>query len=1055
MLRDCMQYAPLNPETRGELLAALNRAARVVFPGLLAPIDAVARAVSLVGGNERLILDDLPPEVIAGVAECRGANLGLFEDPELLDIWCIKKVLSHHILGHNNNAMRFKEPLYEIVWPKVRSICCNIDAVSLRRLWDTMVESRIEHHLTADMILNLAEEFCESPWSFEKRPAQYAELTILDNVWQWPSPMPPSLVHAVAQTMTLALETRSLPTDKVLNQALWLGRMDLTRRAISASSDEASRTFDPDPRIVRFCQLARHIEGLIYFIGDHLDGYVDSIKTHEEIYFQKAKRTSGVPTLSELQLLAKGAAEVAKLPSIELPANPSSREVYFGHGNSVEMYFSASGNSYEAIPNLIAALFYVDRSVFQSTQTQRIVEQAERWLCYWFCNDHRYREEQPNFDPDRFAAQQLRLQVVKAWHEGAAPSKLLANVKRMLEQEPCRRWMNALAGGRKGPFEEFLLPCWLLELRALRMHGRGTSEWNEADHLAATRLSRLIHLTSIPGFWSSDPGWVLFVLESLRQVAFSRTVPNQPGVWDAELLKCARQLLVRLEMIDCPSVRRTMSGFLNPILTAIAAWRTRTCSDAAEGLCLFQMARSRWMIDQLALGNRTLLVRTQDDEASRRLKDKLFDELNSEDMPSSATQWLAPSKTLVEDLRRNAPDLGRLVLSNWLKPDVLQSIPDDAALLTFEVEQDPADPPRLCISDSGEPWPVSTPGNDSQLWMFLVGCKTVRAESTKRSCSDVFAEARTLKSLFSQGLVQHDEPAYRWTPLQVANYEAQLAKVANLILHPVEDSILDPATSSLLIVPSGELFEIPWAALPLKRSPSLRLIDAAAIGVLPNFGLAIWQTERSASTASKSDGKAILVQAFPDPPTGLRIRKDLLAGLRKLDTHLSEGGAATPETAIESLQRCGFVAILCHGRLDAGVYLELSPVGDKGRLTAARLDSMPSVDDVRGVLLGACWTGLQIQHAAEGAVGLAGLLLLKGVKAVFAGNGCIPIPIELIARVAQSLVDLEQDDSSAYSAATTLQQVQRSFRDGLKGNGGLVVHPWMWSSIAIHGVPWA
>jgi len=1047
-----MPYTPLNPETRGKLLAALNAAGREVFPGLLAPIDAVARAFSLVGGDERLILDDLPPEVIADVAEFREAHEGLFEDSGSFESWCISQVLGRYVLGHNQDVTGSREPLNEIVWPALRSICHNIDAASLRMLWDTMVESRIQHRLTADVMLNLAEEFCENPWSFEKQPARFAEVAIYRSVWQWPSPMPPSLAYAATQTMTLAFETRTLPTDEVLNQALWLGRMELVRRVIHADRDEAARPFDPDPRITRFCNLARHIEGLIHFIGDHLDEYVDSIEEHERRYFQKAKGTPTVPTDSELQLLADGAAIVPDLQRTDEPAIPGWHEADSRFSNSVEMYISASGNAYEAIPQLTASLFYVDHDVFRSHQAQRVARQAERWLCYWFCNDHRYGEQQPNFDANRFAAQQVRLQVVRAWHEGVAPAQLLANARRILEQATCRRWTDALTSSNSTL--EYLLPCWLLELRALRMHGRGTPEWDEADRLTAARLSRLFGLISILDFWSADPGWVLFVLESIRQVAVARTKLNEPGAWDAEILKCARQLLLRLEMIDCPNVRRTMSGFLQPILTAIGAWRTRTYSDAAEGLCLFEMARSRWMIDQLALGNRTLLVRPEDDEASRRLKDQLFEELNQEDMPTSASQWYAPSNVLVKTLRRDAPDLGRLVLSNWLKPDVLQSIPDDAAVLTFEMEYDPADPPKLCIAKAGEPWSVPTPGNDSQLWIFVVNHGNVRAELVNRSCSDVFAEARTLSSLFGQGLVQQDGPAYRWTPLEVGEYEKLLAKVAALLLHPVEDSIVDSATSSLLVVPSGELFEIPWAALPLNRKPSLRLIDAAAIGVLPNLGLAVWQTERPTSTDQQKSGKEILIQAVPNPPTGLRISNNVLAGFRSLDAHLSEGGAATPDRAIESLQRCEFVAILCHGRLDAGVFLELSPAGEEGRLTLNRLELMPAADGVRGVLLGACWTGLRVQHAAEGAEGLAGMLLLKGVTAVFAGNGCIPIPVDLIAKVTQTLVRQNQDTSLAERMATTLQRVQRRFRDDLTNQGGSIVHPWRWSSIAVHGVPW-
>ena len=693
-----MPYTPLNPETRGKLLSALNDVARVVFPRLLSPLDAVAEAVYS-GGEFRLQLDDLPSDVIAGILE-RGGDQ--------------KVVLGKHILDHNRNAAAFRLPLNEILWPVLMDTCHNLDTASLRVLWDTMIESRIEQRLIADVMLNLAEEFCETPWSFRKQPAQIAEISIFRNVWEWPSPMPPSLAHAVAEAMMLALDTRTLPANEVLKWALRLGRIGLARRAILTGDDEATPPNNLDQRICRFCCLSGTMEGLIHFVGDHLYAYVDNLEEYEQRYFSPEEL---VPKLSELRQLAGGA-----------PGMPESgrRQESEDHGlsrwrSSVEKYLVYRENIYAAIPHLIAAFFYVDRDTFLSHQTQRLVEQAERWLCYWTCNGHRYGMRQSSFNPDQVAAQELRLKVVQVWHEGFGAKQLLANVRRMLDQPPCRRWTEVLAEGSSRTEYEYILPCWLLELRALRMHGRDTPEWAEADRLTATRLSHLVGAYSIPDNWSRDPGFSLFLLELLRQVAVSRSRPNEAGASDAEILKSARHVLVRLEMIDCPGVRRTLCGFLHPILTAIAAWRTRTHADPAEGLCLFQMARSRWMIDQLALENRTLVVRAQDDELSRTLKDKLFQELNQEGMPASASHWQAPSATLVRNLRRDAPDLCRLVLSNWLNPDVMKSLPNEAAVLTFEMEHDPADPPRLCIAKSSESWSAFAPGIDSQLWTFVAG----------------------------------------------------------------------------------------------------------------------------------------------------------------------------------------------------------------------------------------------------------------------------------------------------------------------------------------------
>jgi hypothetical protein len=101
-------------------------------------------------------------------------------------------------------------------------------------------------------------------------------------------------------------------------------------------------------------------------------------------------------------------------------------------------------------------------------------------------------------------------------------------------------------------------------------------------------------------------------------------------------------------------------------------------------------------------------------------------------------------------------------------------------------------------------------------------------------------------------------------------------------------------------------------------------------------------------------------------------------------------------------------------------------------------------------VLGACWSGLEARHAAEDVEGLTGVLFLKGVQAVLAGLGWVPVPLIEFA-VDAVIRGLGQGKTSAELAREFRHNLLR-FRAQFSGTAD-GASP-CWSSFLFHGVPW-
>ncbi len=669
-----MSFQPLQLDEKRRILEVLNEAARNIFVGLDVPLETVSRA-ALHCNDTELPLEQLPTEVRERFVKHWAAWQNLHEGEEVLkEDWkrrnTIANMLMRHLNGYNNHPQVMERWLLEKIGPALEEVS-RIDHTCFRTLWRRLVRSYGDPPPYVDLFLNLARAFSEDENG--EKAARFAEMVVFkDNTCSWQNLLPPSESFAVLQVLELGASTGSLTDEVILSWAIRIGNFGLVERILKRLA--ACDTRDITGLIRRFNGLVRHMEGLIFYLNDHLHAYLDALEQQERLYWgddqqdREAKKfplplVAGQdrPTLEDLGVAAASMVH-RKDVNEDLLFDKFSIRLEVLSGVAV-WYLYVRRETYAAIPILLTAMFYCEAPVFH-LHGKRVLEQTDRWIAYWVCYGHRYAVRQPNHDPDEVDAYRLLRMVVTIWHEcDSRPTELLARTRQLLASEPAQRWGQAAMNPEQNSKPAFrLLPLWLLELRALRLQGRNSPEWNEANHLAVQRFGFLACRVDLSSFWSSEPNTVLLTLEAVRQLAVARSDLPGRGAWDREMLRCARQILVRLETIDDARVRRVLSGFVHPVLTAVAAWWTAKGTDPLEGLCLFEMARSRWILDHLALGNRTLVYRPTDNDTSRDLKDSLFALINQQSL------WEEVPEEFMERLQRENPDLARLTAASWLHP---------------------------------------------------------------------------------------------------------------------------------------------------------------------------------------------------------------------------------------------------------------------------------------------------------------------------------------------------------------------------------------------------
>jgi CHAT domain len=185
---------------------------------------------------------------------------------------------------------------------------------------------------------------------------------------------------------------------------------------------------------------------------------------------------------------------------------------------------------------------------------------------------------------------------------------------------------------------------------------------------------------------------------------------------------------------------------------------------------------------------------------------------------------------------------------------------------------------------------------------------------------------------------------------------------------------LDPA-SPLVIVPTGGLHGLPWAALP---SAFLRPVTIA-----PSADL--WL--RRGSPHSRSDAGAVALIAGPDLP-GATAEVHRLAAVYP-DAQVLTGAAATVDATLDAFARHDLVHIAAHGQFRADSPLFSSLQLADGHLTVYDLERLHAATPAT-VVLPACDAARADVRLGDEVIGTTTALLVRGVRAVVAP--LVPVP---------------------------------------------------------------
>jgi CHAT domain len=206
---------------------------------------------------------------------------------------------------------------------------------------------------------------------------------------------------------------------------------------------------------------------------------------------------------------------------------------------------------------------------------------------------------------------------------------------------------------------------------------------------------------------------------------------------------------------------------------------------------------------------------------------------------------------------------------------------------------------------------------------------------------------------------------------------ASAAALDELLIAPLREAL---GEAPLVIVPTGALHALPWAALPsLKGRPFV---------VAPSLALWCDLTSRPSSRRRK----AALVAGPRLRHSAAEVKE--LGALRPGSTVL-RGKAATAAATLAALDGAAIAHLACHGRFRADSPLFSSLELADGPLNVYELQRLRRAPEI--VVLSACDLGLSQTHPGDELLGLAAALLGMGTRTIVAS--VVPVPDAAARRV--------------------------------------------------------
>ncbi|RMG08689.1 MAG: CHAT domain-containing protein, partial [Cyanobacteria bacterium J055] len=226
-----------------------------------------------------------------------------------------------------------------------------------------------------------------------------------------------------------------------------------------------------------------------------------------------------------------------------------------------------------------------------------------------------------------------------------------------------------------------------------------------------------------------------------------------------------------------------------------------------------------------------------------------------------------------------------------------------------------------------------------------------------------------------------------------------LHQLYQLLVEPIADFLPENPDAPLIIVPQGELFLVPFAALEDKNG--IAFLEKHTLRFSPAIGLLA--TVQSSRDPLRIGSEAALIVGNPtmpdDPATGVPLptllgaQQEAIAIAPLLNAQPLIGAEATKAAVKSQLGEVAIAHFATHGLLDdfgTGVpgALALTPTDDdSGFLTAAEIFTLPL--KARLVVLSACDTG-RGNITGDGVLGLSRSFLTAGVESVVVSLWSVP-----------------------------------------------------------------
>ena len=284
---------------------------------------------------------------------------------------------------------------------------------------------------------------------------------------------------------------------------------------------------------------------------------------------------------------------------------------------------------------------------------------------------------------------------------------------------------------------------------------------------------------------------------------------------------------------------------------------------------------------------------------------------------------------------------------------------------------------------------------------------------------------------------------------EIAPAQENLSRLYELLIEPISPFLPADPDATVVIVPQGELFLVPFAALVDRTGTAL--LEQHALAFAPALSLlTIAPTQTAALTIGSSSAMVVGNPTMPaDPNTGqplqplLGAETEALAVAAALNTQPLIGDAATKPAVMADIEQADIIHLATHGLLDdfgTGIpgVLALAPTpNDSGYLTAAEILDLSFTAQL--AVLSACNTG-QGSITGDGVVGLSRSLLTAGVDNVMVTLWSIPDePTAVMMTAFYEALKTEPN------RAIALRQAMLTTREQFE-------HPTNWAAFTLYGL---